>query len=571
MKSMLLLVLFGSLCAVLFSCHTQKVGRRYNIAGLSGKKSHVKFRTISCPSFGGESDIYTQKNTWSSGSEKTEKKFKNGGILTASELNDLGNWELWKDIDSNQLSSYRSIWNMQFTRRFSVVTMNAQKCPVSNVKIRLVSGKQVWWETVSDNHGLAQLWLTDSKSGSLKIECWVDNQLVKTLDDAVPFEKGLNTIILDKAPALKDEIDIVFAVDATSSMGDEIDFLKDDLMGIISGVKAKFPNDDLQLGSVFYQCEGSGNDYVTIESDLSADIQKTLSFIEAKGATGGGDEVVDKALDKAINSISWRPTSRAKLLFILLDEPPSTGSAIVERMNRVYREAAAKGIRIVPCVTSNGAYQSNRSLEFLMRNGAVATNGTFIFLTDDSGVGDAHTVPFTNDYTVELFSTVLERVIQQYCEKETCGEVFSDEPAQTQAENNKEELVSELMDSIVATGSDSLVAATLLPFTAYSNTDELIKHKPLGQLDTVAFLNHFDEQVIEFTAFPSPTFGELTVGASEPITHCEILDQNGRILLREPYAGQLEGKLNLTQLPSGTYHVRCKVGESILQVSIQKL
>ncbi len=570
MKSMLYFALFGSLFSVLFSCQPQKVGRRYNIAGLSNQGKKAKFRTISCPSFGGESDMINQKNATYSGADDGKKKFKKGGILTASELNDLGNWQLWKDIDSNQLSTYKTTWNMQFTKRYSVLIMNNQKCPVSNVKVRLVSGKNTFWEAISDNHGLAQLWLTDNKSGDLKIECWIDNQLVTTLDYAVPFEKGLNTIVLNRKPAVKDEIDIVFAVDATSSMGDEIDFLKDDLMGIISGVKEKFPNDNLQLGSVFYQCEGSGNDYVTIESDLSVDIQKTLSFIETKGATGGGDEVVDKALDKAINSISWRPTSRAKLLFILLDEPPATGADIVERMNRVYREAAAKGIRIVPCVTSNGGYQTNRSLEFLMRNGAIATNGTFIFLTDDSGVGDKHTVPFTSDYKVELFSTVLERVIQQYCEKEICDELVN-VPAETKQENNKDELVSELMDSIVTSGNDSLVAATLLPFTTYSSADELIKNKPLQQIDTTNFLYHFGEQVVEFKAFPSPTSGELTVRATKPMVYCEILDQNGRILKRESCEGQLERTMYMSQLPSGTYYIRCKVGESVMQVAIQKI
>lgn len=564
MKWIVSFALAGCLFAILFSCNSRHRAYAYG----SGNKT--KFRTISCPSFGGEADLMTQKSTFPATVGSDDRKFKKGGILTASELNDLGNWELWKDIDSNQLASYKSIWSMQFNRRFSVVTMNEQKCPVSNAKLRLIAGKQVLWEAVSDNHGLAQLWVNDRQSGKIAIECWVNNQLVKTLDQAVPFEKGLNTIVLENAPLVKDEIDIVFAVDATGSMGDEIDFLKDDLMGIISGVKAKFPKDDLQLGSVFYQCEGSGNDYVTIESDLSADIEKTLSFIETKGATGGGDEVVDKALDKAINSLSWRANSRAKLLFILLDEPPSAGSDVVERMNKVYREAAAKGIRIVPCVTSNGAYQSNRSLEFLMRNGAIATNGTFIFLTDDSGVGDKHTVPFTNDYKVELFSTVLERVIQQYCEKEVCGEIVN-VPAQTQQENNKTDLVSGLMDSIVASGSDSLIAATLLPFTTYSNADELIKNKPLQQIDTIAFLNHFEEQVVDFTAFPSPTFGELTIRASKPFTYCEILDQNGRILLRESSEGLLERNLDLANLPSGVYRVRCRVGESILQVSIQKL
>ena len=492
------------------------------------------------------------------------------GVLTGAELNDLGNWELWKDIDSSSLSSYKSTWKMQFTKRYSVLASTSGKCPVNNLIVKLTSNGKTIWESRTDNRGLAQLWLTEESSGPFKIECYDGATLLKTMDSPILFEDGLNKVTVDKEVKADDQIDIVFAVDATSSMDDEIDFLKADLTRIISDVKAQFTDADLQLGSVFYQCEGTGNDYVTVESDLSSDIDKTVGFIKTKGATGGGDEVVDIALDKAVNSLSWRENSRSKLLFILLDEPPAGKPEIAERMARVYRQAAAKGIRIVPCITSNGGYGSNRSLEFLMRNGAIATNSTLIFLTDDSGVGGQHTIPFTNNYTVELFKDVLLKVIKNYSEKPECS-VKPDGVTENVTDDNKKELVSEIIDSLVNVGSDSLVAASLLPFTTFASADELIKNKPLSGVDTTALLNHFNEQVVEMILYPNPTADIAKIAISEACEYYELIDHNGRILLHRKGDELREYPVDLSEFPSGTYTIRCKIKESILSAKVRKI
>lgn len=507
-------------------------------------------------------------HNWSAAATSTDSKKQ--GVLTGAELNDLGNWELWKDIDSSSLSMYKSTWKMQFTKRYSVLASTTGKCPVNNMVVKLIGNGKTIWESRTDNRGLAQLWLTEENSGPFKIECYEGSNLLKTIDSPKRFEDGINTVTIDREVKVEDQIDIVFAVDATSSMNDEIDFLKADLTSIISDVKSQFTDADLQLGSVFYQCEGTGNDYVTIESDLSSDIYKTTSFIAKKGATGGGEEVVDQALDKAINSLSWRENSRSKLLFILLDEPPASKPEIAERMAKVYKEAAAKGIRIVPCISSNSGYGSSRSLEFLMRNGAIATNSTLIFLTDDSGVGGTHTIPFTDNYTVELFKDVLLKVIKNYSEKPECS-AKTNAVVTNVTDNNKKELVSEIIDSLVNTGNDSLVAASLLPFTGFSSTQELIKNKPISQVDTTALLNHFNESVLELTLYPNPTADVAKISITEACEYYELIDNNGRILLRENGNESREYPINLAHFPAGTYTIRCKVKNSVLSTKVQKI
>ena len=41
------------------------------------------------------------------------------------------------------------------------------------------------------------------------------------------------------------------------------------------------------------------------------------------------------------------------------------------------------------------------------------TNGTYVFLTDDSGVGFSHLTPIVGDYTVDLLHNVIVRIIQE--------------------------------------------------------------------------------------------------------------------------------------------------------------
>jgi hypothetical protein len=91
---------------------------------------------------------------------------------------------------------------------------------------------------------------------------------------------------------------------------------------------------------------------------------------------------------------------------------------------------AWNGIRIVPVVCSG----ATKTTEFLMRSMALATNGDYVFLTDDSRVGLPHIKPTTDAFNVELFTNLLQRIITQMvfankCSEQTTTEVFKTTPA----------------------------------------------------------------------------------------------------------------------------------------------
>ena len=49
-----------------------------------------------------------------------------------------------------------------------------------------------------------------------------------------------------------------------------------------------------------------------------------------------------------------------------------------------------------------------------MRSFAILTNGTYVFITDDSGVGNDHLEPTIGDFEVEKLSDLMVRLVSEY-------------------------------------------------------------------------------------------------------------------------------------------------------------
>ncbi len=206
-----------------------------------------------------------------------------------------------------------------------------------------------------------------------------------------------------------------------------------------------------------------------------------------------------------------------------------------------------------------------------MRTGAMSTNGTLIFLTDDSGVGGKHTIPFTDNYEVELFKDVLERTIIRYSEKVDCDpKPVVDGTDEDFIATNREDLVDQLMDSITNNPSDSIIASTLLPFTQFVSIEDLTLNKPLREIDTVQFLNHYNERITELVVFPNPTAGNIQLKANTVMTEIEVFDFNGKLVMYVADVNSEEHRFDMSAFPVGNYRVRCHFKKAVVESTIQK-
>jgi hypothetical protein len=345
------------------------------------------------------------------------------GQLTAGEWNDLKNWEFWKKSLDETFKSYANDWKMNLTQRYSLILRGSNEQPISDAIVQLIGADGlVIWTARTDNTGLAELFadvLGATKPAKIGVQ-----YAGKTynLDKIRKVETGANELKIPVACGFSPTVDIAFVVDATGSMGDEIAYLKAELADVIRQVKRDNQQLSVRLGSVFYR--DFGDAYLTRTFPFDKSLKKNIEFIKAQQAGGGGDtpEAVPEGLEAAIDSMAWSENAVTRLLFLVLDAPPHLNAENVVKLQRLTAKAAEKGIRIIP-IAASGVDQNT---EYLMKAFAVATGGTYTFLTDDSGIGGTHLKATTEKHEIELLNALLVRLIKQYGAYEACNDLVAE-------------------------------------------------------------------------------------------------------------------------------------------------
>jgi hypothetical protein len=344
------------------------------------------------------------------------------GLLTAGEWNDLHNWSThWSDLlKDGEIDDFQKIYGFYPHQRYTVLLTNELDYPLVDVPVTLHDrwGKTIW-EARTDNTGKAELWANfwENKTDmSMFVGVAKVDGVPHTLGILQPYESGINRKQIRRACGASKNVDIVWAVDATGSMGDELEYLKTELLDVIGRVKSNNPELNIRMGSVFYR--DKGDDYIVRSSALSPDIAKTVEYIGNQQAAGGGDypEAVHSALDEMVNNQPWSADAVARICFLVLDASPHQDVNVLESIRQSIQKAARLGIRIVP-VSGSGI---QKDTEFLMKFFGLATNGTYTFLTDHSGIGGKHLEPTTDEYKVEQLNDLLVRIITEYTTVESC-------------------------------------------------------------------------------------------------------------------------------------------------------
>lgn len=336
-----------------------------------------------------------------------------GGLVTAGEWNDLDNWAFYqKTLMKEPFKGFPDDWQMYTNHRIAVA-LTAKNKPAANATVTLFRNDTPIWTAKTDNLGRAELWVgafqKEKELNTALLRLKVNEQWVST---ATISETQVNRITLDETlPSPTNQVQIAFMVDATGSMGDELEFLKMDLKKVINEVQKTNTQLKISTATVFYRDEG--DEYVVKHSPFTEDINQTTEFISQQRADGGGDfpEAVDKALVQ-LNQLQWQPEARTRIAFLVLDAPPHNKPAVISSIQYSVKTAAASGIKLIPVVASG----IDKTTEFLMRFIAMYTNGTYVFITDHSGIGNKHLEPSVGEYQVEKLSDLMVRLIKKYSE-----------------------------------------------------------------------------------------------------------------------------------------------------------
>ncbi len=461
-----------------------------------------------------ESEIMSAEKVEKSDRKHPKKENSSkAGLLTAGEIHDFSKWELWQDIDKTDLNSYIRKWQMKAENRYTVQVSNNFRQAVPDADVYMISTfGDTLWAGKTDNTGKAELWanfITGSNESS-DFEIHVEAQgKTAFINNPTKFQDGINFLDFDIDCSYQENVDIAFVVDATGSMGDEINYLKAEMSDIIGRLEKKHKDINLRTASVFYRDKTDA--YLVRQSPFSDDSKLTTQFIQAQHAAGGGDfpEAVDAGLEEAINKLEWRKEARSRILFLILDAPPHSSEIYIKKMQKLTKQAAAKGIRIIP-VTGSG---TDKSTEYLMRTLALATNGTYVFLTDDSGVGGSHIKPTTDKFDVESMNKLLIRLLDNYLYLPECVQKIEDDYTYDNSVLEKE--------------------------AAYTIEDGF------GTIISEAQLK----------IFPNPTNGAVTIKGYKENAELFLTDMSGKILKRIATSGQNKIKDDFGNFPSGIYFI----------------
>ena len=144
-------------------------------------------------------------------------------------------------------------------------------------------------------------------------------------------------------------------------------------------------------------------------SGFSSDVSEVQEILNNESAAGGKGQIaaVAQALDETMNADDWSDDS-VKLAFLIFDAPPYKEAA--ESLAQSVETAAAKGIRLIPVVGSG----SDSDVELFGRAIAIETGGVYVFLTDDSGIGESHEEPIIGEYEVKPLADIITDIIREY-------------------------------------------------------------------------------------------------------------------------------------------------------------
>ena len=226
----------------------------------------------------------------------------------------------------------------------------------------------------------------------------------------VPGEGETHTVTLDGKMTYGSNVplDVLFLLDSTGSMDDEIQQIKTTLQSIAQRVSNLPANPDLRFGMVSYR--DRDDTYVTRLHDFDGNVERFQQTIRGVRADGGNDypESLNQALHEAVNDASWRENA-IRLIFLIADAPPHLDYPQDEDYAVEMARAREKGIKIFS-VASSGLDQQG---EYIFRQIAQQTMGNFLFiLYQDGPQGKLDTPHSVEQFTINNLDGLIVRLIK---------------------------------------------------------------------------------------------------------------------------------------------------------------
>lgn len=217
-------------------------------------------------------------------------------------------------------------------------------------------------------------------------------------------------------------LDLLFILDTTGSMGEEIERLKATIEIINLNLSALSSRPRVRFGMVLYK--DRGDEYVTRTVPFTEDLESFRQALAAVSADGGGDtpEDLQAALEESM-SLDWN-RSGVRLGFIITDAPTHLDYGQEYTYVQAAQQAKEKGIKIF----SVGTGGLDLAGEYVLRQISQYTAGKYIFLTyGETGESEGGAPGSVSHHTGANYQTdKLEAIIIRFAREELAH--LSDQP-----------------------------------------------------------------------------------------------------------------------------------------------
>jgi len=342
----------------------------------------------------------SQSRSWSPQSTPAAET----GQLTAGDWDDNLNFDLFLSYARQYQAGQQAYAGFDVTDRIIVAVRDDRGRPIAGAQVTLPEQDFIAPRTAADGRVALVPSLDGIRGKKVRIQVRPPHGRDTVVLAALPSRGGeLPIVIEDGSGTRPSQLDLAFVVDTTGSMGDELAYLRAELDRIAASVGRAFPEVQIRFGLVAYR--DLGDDYVTLPVDFTS-LAAFRARLNQLSAGGGGDE--PEALDRAMvamNELSWNPAA-AKVAFLVADAPAHPENA--RRFHQAVNVARLRGVRIFSIAASD----TRDDAEFLFRSAAQLTLGRYLFLTDDSRIGNAHGEPHIPCYQVQRLSNLMASVVR---------------------------------------------------------------------------------------------------------------------------------------------------------------
>ncbi len=346
--------------------------------------------------------------------------------LRAGEVDDNAQWD---DYLLYRRDYYGPpVHNRDVSERYVIEVIDGQGNPILGATVRVfVAGQQQRQEVYSAQtyangqtlfHPLA-LDLPVEQADRFTVEVQKDNlleQFTLTRFDAQTATSFTErwTVRLDSRNSYDSlNLDVLFLIDATGSMADEIAKIQSTIFDVAARIDALPGQPNVRYGMVTYR--DRGDSFISNTYEFTPDVRDFHRDLSSVYADGGGDypESLNEGLHNALHSVEWRGADTVQLVFLIADAPPHLDYAQDYDYAVEMENAARRGVKIFPIASSGLDDQG----EYIFRQIAQYTQGRFIFLTyegpTNSGSPGDVTTHHVDSYSVSNLDDLLVRLVTE--------------------------------------------------------------------------------------------------------------------------------------------------------------